>query len=457
MNAPFDDVQRIVLVGSPWQVARHLVLGFPGRSAPLHFLHGLMHDWPPATALSAKPTVQVSLGFSRRGLAHARVPSYVLACFAAKAPAFTAGAAMRAASHAGNSGRNGPAHWDQAFGFMALDAVLSLHASEEVALDKAVRAIQKLADKDAVRITALPHLRTLPPDGQLWVHFGYRDGLSRVGVKGATAASTEPKKCRPESKAYAAGEFLLGHPQESGANPWMATAGQRVWPDELRAFFRNGSFGVLHQLEQDVGEFEAFVTEAAKATTLTVDQVKGKLCGRTPEGVPLAGDPAADPHADFDYANDSEGHGCPFGSHVRRMNPRGGALAQTRPRPLLRRGMPYGPSWQHPPENKTRGLIGHFFCASIEDQFEHLLGQWSDRIPLGSNDGGGARDPLMGAHETGDGGFEIPMKSGPAQMLGGLSPFTRTLGTAYLFYPSLTTLKRIADNAAFADLREDHE
>ena len=62
----------------------------------------------------------------------------------------------------------------------------------------------------------------------------------------------------------------------------------------------------------------------------------------------------------------------------------------------------------------------------------------------------------MGAHETGDGDFEIPRASAP-KMLGGLRPFTRTRGTAYLFYPSLTTLERIARNAAFADLREDHE
>jgi signal transduction histidine kinase len=38
------------------------------------------------------------------------------------------------------------------------------------------------------------------------------------------------------------------------------------------------------------------------------------------------------------------------------------------------------------PVNEPRGLMGQFFCASIEDQYEHLVGQWADRVPLASAD-----------------------------------------------------------------------
>ena len=458
MKDDFGDVQRIVLAGDPWEEARHLVLRFRAHSAPLHFLQLLLKKkHPTAASASNAPAVQLSLGFSRRGLQSARVPAYVLACFAAKAPAFAAGAALRAASHGGSAGSDPPAQWDPAFAFLELDAVLSLHASDPVLLDDAIAEIQDMATQAAVQIVStLPPAQKLPaPAGQQFVHFGYRDNLSRVGIHGWTEP-TEMAKCLEVSK-FAAGEFVLGHPQDSGANPWIAMARQKkAWPEELRSFFRNGSFGVLHQMEQDVAGFESFVSEAAAAKTMGADEVKAKLCGRTPSGLPLAAASGARPEDDFDYAKDLKGEACPFGSHVRRMNPRGGALAHAaRSRPLLRRGMPYGPDWQHPPQNQERGLLGHFFCASIEDQFEHLLGQWADRVPLGSDDGGGARDPLIGAHESGDGGFEIPMKSGPPHMLRGLRPFTRTRGTAYLFYPSLTTLARIARNEVFADLRED--
>jgi hypothetical protein len=114
-------------------------------------------------------------------------------------------------------------------------------------------------------------------------------------------------------------------------------------------------------------------------------------------------------------------------------------------RPLLRRGLSYGSAlWedQRRPEAKTspKGLVGQFFCASIEDQYEHLLGEWGDRIPMGSPDRGGARDPFVGAHASSDGPFEIPLHFGDPIALRGLSPFVRTIGTAYLFYPSLTAL-----------------
>ena len=72
-------------------------------------------------------------------------------------------------------------------------------------------------------------------------------------------------------------------------------------------------------------------------------------------------------------------------------------------------------------------------------------------------DGGSARDPLIGAHEPGDGGFEIPMPGGRPLMLRGLRRFTRTRGVAYLFYPSVTTLGRMARNEVFLPLHGDFE
>lgn len=469
---PFENVQRIVLCGKVWEAARHLVLSFPQGSRPLGFLCGLKTKnlWP-TPARMPESRVQVSLGFSRRGLERALVPLNVLARLALKAPAFSAGAALRANSQLGASGCNVPDAWDKAFGFMTLDAVLSLHGMSAKALECAVAAVREVAKANEVLVEELPEAGRLkpPPDVKpdrrrdrqaQWVHFGYLDGLARVGIEGWTKPH-RLEKYKPTSR-YPAGEFVLGYAQKSGANPWIADYGLRVWPENLRAFFLDSSFGVLHQIEQDVAAFESFVAEKAQALGAQAqwrDWVKAKLCGRYPDGRRLA-DKTASPNADFDYANDPEGTACPFGSHVRRMNPRGGSLAHSgRPRPLLRRGMPYGIEWTGTEaDGQQRGLIGHFFCASIEDQFEHVLGEWAERVPLGSEDRGQARDPLIGAHEHGDGALEIPRPGGQASlMLKGLHPFTRTRGTAYLFYPSLLALQGIAEESFWGALSEDDE
>ena len=352
---------------------------------------------------------------------------------------------------------------------MKLDAVLSMHAVMDDPLDRAAGEVSDLAKENRVQINELPVARRLrqPPPGvdsdpvrdrlAQWTHFGYRDGLARIGIEGWTKPQ-KLKECKQISR-HPAGEFLLGHAQKCGANPWIAGPGSSVWPEKLRPFFLDGSFGVLHQIEQHVETFEQFVKDKAEAIGMSADELKAALCGRYPDGRPLAAK-EAHPEADFDYANDDRGHGCPFGSHVRRMNPRGDVLAHAgRPRPLLRRGMPYGPAWNEgEPDASQRGLLGHFFCASIEDQFEHLLGEWAERVPLGSADRGYARDPLVGAHEYGDGVFEIPQSAGQAsRIVSGLRPFTRTRGTAYLFYPSLRALEGIASECLWGALSEDDE
>jgi deferrochelatase/peroxidase EfeB len=450
MTTPFADVQRIVLRGSNWLKARHLALTFDGRSAP-HFLERLKPDFWPAPACQPSTDLQVSLGFSRRGLEHAFVPKHVLANFAQKAPAFYAGAALRAHRHLVLWGREGPTAWQEDFSFTSLDAVLSLHGTAKSNIAGAVEAITAIAHDAKVRVRELREAGRLTlPEGETdskatWAHFGFRDGLAHVRIKGWTPP-TQLEKSLPISQ-FEAGEFVLGYAQNSGANPWIAGPGPRVWPQRLRDFFHNGSFGVLHQIEQDVVGFEEFLK--TKPGGMEPEQLRAKLCGRTASGRPLAV-PESKPTADFDYGGDAKGFLCPFGSHARRMNPRADGLPHAaRVRPLIRRGMPYGSAlWGEGalPDEK-RGLMGQFFCASIEDQYEHLVGQWADRVPLGSDDCGGARDPMFGAHDPGDEAFAIPRENGEPLMVLGLSPFTQTIGVAYLFYPSLATLRGIAEQS----------
>jgi deferrochelatase/peroxidase EfeB len=477
MTGDFRDVQRIVLVGDSWQEAAHLILDFgPANHSyarRLAFLWTLLqNNWITPAGIRGnrfEPQAQWSLGFSRIGLERVGVPDHVRACFASKAPAFTAGAAQRAAPHLGLTGENAPERWDDRFAHGTLHAVLTIHTRNKHNVQHHVAQAQALAATHGIGCRPLDPAETLdPPPGKQgnWVHFGYRDGLARVGIEGWTSDQSLRRVHLPVSR-HKAGEFVLGHAPDRGADRWNAGPGLRVWPDETRAFFHNGSFGVLQQIEQRVAAFEAYVEREAAARKVPPDEIKALLCGRTPEGVPLAA-PANKPEDDFDYAQDPDGARCPFGSHVRRLNPRvppDGTGAATpdrypahfsRARPLLRRGMPYGSAWTRERANAVeRGLMGQFFCASIESQYEHLLGQWSDRVPLGSPDKGGARDPFIGAHSPADGPFIHQVNGRGRKRLAGMTPFTRTRGVAYLFYPSLTTLHGIADSRMWG--RDDEE
>ena len=453
MTTAFTNVQRIVLRGSLWSVAQHLVLDLSGAASPSKFLgelkvgkHWPVGAWPEE---AKRPALQVSLGFSRFGLERLPLSPQILSCFFLKSPAFFAGAPLRANSELGASGRNAPERWDPAFEFPTLHAVLSVHAGSEDDLVAEVDKICEIAAGNSVGVRRLPLARKLPkpgentaPAAEQYVHFGYRDGLSRVGIKGWK--NKDQLGNYSSISMHEPGEFLLGHAQDCGANPWLASPQGEVWPQELRDFFRDGSFGVLHQIQQDVPAFEKFIKQARDSLGIDPAVLKAKLCGRHPEGQSLAVVAEAikpdNPFPDFDYHDDPEGFHCPFGSHMRRMNPRDASMVEaSRTRALLRRGMPYGE-----PGADDVGLIAQFFCASIEDQFEHLIGQWADRVPLGSKDRGHARDPLAGAHQPGDGVFEIPRQGQAPLPVAGFRAFTRTRGAAYLFYPSLAALETMA-------------
>ena len=106
--------------------------------------------------------------------------------------------------------------------------------------------------------------------------------------------------------------------------------------------------------------------------------------------------------------------------------------------------MPYGPVYGKGTEHDERGLMGLFFCASLEDQFEHLLAEWSDANPMGVPNRGTAKDPFIGQHDDPRAVFDIPIPGQKLPQLEGFKPFVRTRGTLYAFFPSLVALRLLA-------------
>jgi deferrochelatase/peroxidase EfeB len=334
------------------------------------------------------------------------------------------------------------------------------------------------------------------PGSRKEVHFGYIDGLSAPRFK---KIDTQDRLCKEaDFNIHEPGELLLGYRRNDKSNPWAVPGayaqGVPTPPNPQPArqvygdFFRDGSFGVLRKMKQKVPEFEAYVEEQAKADLSNANLLykiawlKAKMLGRWPNGervgkaVDVTDIRRIDPKActtkdaalkaeallnrmepqnnnsesagnnNFDHhKEDPHGYGCPFGAHIRRMNPRDDPVVPILRRPLLRRGAPYGPKYSKG-ENAgiDRGLLGLFFCASIEEQFEHILGNWSNNNPMGLPFTQAGKDPLVGNQDGIGNSFEIPMSGGQPLLLKGLPAFVETRGTCYAFFPSVQALLKIA-------------
>ena len=400
--------------------------------------------------------VALSLGIGHRGLQALGLAPPLLAVLRELAPAFTQGAALRAARALGDTGDSASPHWVPGFEASRALLLVSLQGQEAAALCSCWAVLRQLDGADGLAgwDEAVHNAAHLTPAPRRQVHFGYRDGLSNPRIAGLHRATGPASAPVP---GHATGELLLGYPADDGNNPW--NLGDQPL---AAAFFRNASFGALRKVAQDERAFRAFVGRSAAEQGVDRAWIMAKLCGRWPDGQLITPDGVAAPAgalpdsllADgsrpppFSFAHDPRGEGCPFGAHIRRMNPRGDGLAQRRPRPLMRRGMPYGPAYDIEPE-ADRGLLGLFFCASLEDQFEHLLGEWANKNPMGPDNRGNAKDPLIGQHDQPASNLHLPATApASARRLGGFTPFVTTLGTAYLLFLSAPALQALADGLA---------
>ena len=234
----------------------------------------------------------------------------------------------------------------------------------------------------------------------------------------------------------------------------------------------NGSFAVFKMVETDVVGFEDFLQ--SNRDKIDPELLAAKMCGRWRNGVPLALSPDTDSPAgeisperlnDFEYVNadgsgDPKGVRCPVGAHIRRVNPRGQPVAgqgvpggSNNSHRLIRRGLPYGPSYDpaKPYDGVERGMLFHFINSSIENQYEFVLRRWvndsefAGAVRLDPR----AKDPLIGTQDTGESLFVIPhANGGPPINVTGLSGFLTTKAAAYVFLPSVTAIKFIAGDIA---------
>ena len=473
------DIQKLVTRGYTFNCSRHLILTVQNPAHALNFLKGLADNrWLVGAQENRKKVDQhvekngctLSLGITFAGLQKLGLDERRLDMLRAHAPAFSQGAWARAKDQLGDVGDSAPVKWEDSFRPESAHLLLTLHANLVTDLKKAIQGLEQLAGNQAFAGRWAchdgEHLGSEPIGRR--VHFGLLDGLSNP-----TIVSDPHQKIDPVHNMHRLGEFVLGHKDNGCCDPWRLAAerpeSSRVSAADqsksLADFFKNGSFAAFLKMEQDEPKFRDFVQKQAKTLQGMYSEaqaeafIRAKLLGRWDDGhlvlpddtmgrlpIDAAGSPPAD--GSFDFANDQAGLGCPFGAHIRRMNPRDDPVVPFRHRPILRRGMPYGEAYLRDDcqnDGQDRGLLGLFFCASLEHQFEHLVGRWANDTPMGPNNRGNARDPLIGHNDPARHVYDIPLSDTTALALRGLEPFVTTKGTLYAFFPSLSAIKQLAN------------
>jgi Dyp-type peroxidase family len=352
-----------------------------------------------------------------------------------------------------DTGLSDPSRW--VFGGpgqATIDAILTVAADDPDDLTSELAKQRTLASKHTLTVAFEQRGDTLPDAARGHEHFGFKDGISQPGIK--EFHPTDPEKPNerlghPGTEMIAAGEFVLGLPNESGT---PATA-----PD----WMSNGSFQVFRRLRQDVPGWWAQVTKNTLSLPsddpMKEDLLAAKLVGRWRSGTPLAHAPDRDNRSaqdqeddnDFDYVDDDQGLKTPRFAHIRKMYPRDDARFGDDKRRIMRRGIPFGETFD-PTAGRghgvdaDRGLLFNVFMASIEDQFEFLQQSWANfsgfpRVVLGGNTDDGP-DPVIGEDSA---PVNIQREGRPDLPLD-FRRFVQTSGAVYAFAPSLTTLRRLA-------------
>ena len=442
-----------------------------------------LQEHPPGTALQ--------VAFSAAGLRALDLPAGVLEGFSPEFQSGMAGEESRS-RRLGDIGANAPQNWEWGQPGSEPDVVVMLFAAQDQL------AAFRAKVEDAAFQAAFETIWSLPTnDFEGYEPFGFKDGISQPEVDWQRQRSPSQDELT-YTNLVALGEFLLGYPNEYGkytTRPLLdagAKGADGLLPAEdqpgKKDLGRNGAYVVLRTLEQDVRGFWKFLDAAAKSDASERARLGSAAVGRTTEGEPLV--PLSqtaipgitvkpgDPPNRFTFDADPNGTRCPFGSHIRRVNPRnvdlpghpewflahlmqmlaltpptfrGDIMASTRFHRILRRGREYGVRLSveealkpAPPDEPRSGL--HFLCvnANITRQFEFVQNAWvmSTKFDGLSEES----DPLLGNRAAvGDcpytGNFSMPREGAPPRVLTDMPPFITVRGGGYFFLPSVRALR----------------
>lgn len=394
-------------------------------------------------------------------------------------------------------------HWVMGGPHNTADALVVLAADEVADLDQEEVWLREriAAGTGGVSVIYAERGEILPGSKE---HFGFRDDISHPGVRGLIRADppeylttrylksqppSGPELSRPGQPLVWPGQFVLGYPTQSQVKPTEPGP----MPTNLPPLAVNGSFLVFRRLHQDVADFYVTTDKLAREIAtkpgwqhLTGSLLRALLVGRWPSGLPLMRSSQGDDptraennfalnHFAFGEASpavqlvtgevitstpaDQDGFLCPHLAHVRKVNPRDrdtdqGAAVVTLSLRILRRGIPFGPVYNHDrpgdPQNAApRGLLFLSYQASIERQFEVLNNKWMNNPAAPESDDG--VDLLVGQRSGNAAGGNrtreafLRRADGSVEPVVSLTDWVTPTGGGYFFAPSISALRTLAD------------
>lgn len=397
--------------------------------------------------------VHVNLSLTYSGLSLLGLPNAVLEQFPRE---FREGAEERAGI-LGDVGHNHPQEWrtpmrrgrSERIHLSIVHVALTLHgrgeAVDKVAMDWGERA-------NTVR-AALVHVLDLHPSGEPeWSQ----------PLPPAPYQRRADGQLVSELDVVALGELLLGYENRMKRSAACADPEQNK---ESSTLFKNGTFMVMRQMQQDepaiqdyvdgiiqkhwgsdLGEKQELLREEVQALIIGRKRKDGRLLGKLQ---PASGQPANA----FDFSTDPAGESCPHHSHIRRANPR----TLDAPR-IARRSKPYR-------EGDEQGLLFIAYCASLAEQYE-IVQRWvnggnSSKLTSRQN------DLLCGAPLQKGVPRYVDLKSItavplPARKGAWVSlpdppkPFVTLRWGHYFFVPSITAVKWLVDGGVAAEDQRAH-
>jgi deferrochelatase/peroxidase EfeB len=500
----YEDIQGIVRFGyGKMTQAAYLLARIKDAAAARAWLRRA----PISTAatLSPPPTTALQVAFTAPGLAALDVESSIIDQFSHE---FRGGMTdPNRVRRSGDVARNAPASWE--WGWDAGEAsakvphvAFMLFAEPTAENGGGLEAFAKRVI-DAEWSNAFELQRRLETNDIGGIEpFGFADGISQPTIDWEQRRNPTATHIDYEN-LIALGEVLLGYRNEYGKytdRPLVddnARASDTLLPavdaPQKKDVGRNGTYLVMRQLEQDVRTFWQYVNAQASAANdpTVVDRLSSAFVGRSRDGTPLvnlqdapiegvATDPKTVRQNQFTFDDDPAGARCPFGSHIRRVNPRNSdypghptgvkkllamlgltrrefrddLTSSVRFHRIVRRGREYGPALSPTdalqpaaPDDPPRGL--HFIClnANISRQFEFLQNAWVMSTKFSGLTG--ASDPLLGNRVPIAGcpatdGFVIESDGAAGRRVSGLPQFITVRGGAYFFLPSLRAIRFFA-------------
>jgi Dyp-type peroxidase family len=423
-----DDLQGNVVRGYGHPHVAHLF----GAIAPQNvarWRRALLDLDVTAQGFGSKPAVTRNVGISHAGMSRL-IPN--VARELERFEAFVSGMRARATL----LGDPADVPWDV---WDDRDVWIAVHAADRASLHNEVSRLRLLLA--GLSITDPLYGEALLDQHGHWIEpFGFRDDISQPAIEGAPNAN-KPGLGKLDRKLgnwlpIAAGEFVLGHPNERGRNVLDRLP-------TIAPMLKNGTFAVFRELVQDVAAFKQTLAHAAATWKVPVGTLQAQLVGRHANGEPLAKLATPGELSDFTYDDDAQGSQCPIGAHVRRANPRRSGEHR-----LIRRGMPYRKKATDRQGTDVEGLYLVAFNASIENQFEFIQSTWlntaAGALP-------GSRDPLVG--EGAEPRAMLVEGDAAAQrdpIILSLPRFVTCRGGQYYFVPGLEGLRQIAGAACAA-------